>query len=139
MLRLYEHAGWEKAHDPHMWWTFDARETSPKTCPLCLSLHMTQYRGDRIDEAFPYHIHMRVNAIKAYVHPNCRCVLRWAGSTVGVWKVPMGWLKHRPKLPKIPKTVAGRPVEDVLSALQRVHRKQIVRHAPEIYREKLLK
>jgi len=101
-LQLFEHAGWDKAHDPHMWWIYDSRETSPRTCPVCLGLHGTVYRGDEVLQAFPYHVHMQVNAIKARVHPNCRCVLRWAGRSKDVLSSPLGLVKHheKPQLPR---------------------------------------
>jgi len=105
VLKLSEHAGWEKAHDAHHWWMFDARLTSPKTCEICKALDGTVYRGDGIAAAFPYHIHMAVNAIKALVHPHCRCRLRWVGRTE---KVQVRHIltrrddreRKRPQLPK---------------------------------------
>lgn len=104
MLRLLEHVGFAKAHSPLHWWIFDSRETSPKTCPLCLSLHGTHYRGDEIDGAFQHHIHLRVNAIKAMVHPHCRCLLQWTGKSEDVLEAPYGYvLKRAPKVPTIPK------------------------------------
>jgi len=65
--------------------------TSPKTCELCKALDMTDWRGDWIPTAFPYHIHERVNAIKAMVHINCRCRLRWAGRTEQIYETPLGF------------------------------------------------
>lgn len=126
MLSLYEHAGWEQAHDPHMWWIFDARETSPKTCPLCLTLHGHQFRGDGLNMAFPYHIHLRVNAIKAMVHPHCRCVLRWAGRTEQIYKTAVvgGLAKRKVKsLPQKQKVKAGR-----LSPFLKRQKKAIMRY-----------
>lgn len=135
-MQLLEHVGSERAHDPHHWWIFDARETSPVTCPLCLSLHGSHYRGDAIDFAFPYHMHMHVNAIKARAHEprdrNCRCVLRWAGRTKDILQNPYG-VSRSPKVPKIPKTLRGRPVEDVMSKSDRILRKHIVKHARETF------
>jgi len=139
MFRLLEHAGWMRAHDPHHWWVFDCRETSPKTCTLCLSLHTTHYRGDELDNAFPYHVHRHVNAIKANAHMprdrHCRCMLRWAGRTELVRPNP--YVRDRPpKVPEIPKTVARRPVEDRLTPDLMRMRKRIVKHARESYRRK---
>jgi len=135
---IFEHAGFERAHDPHHWWVYDARETSPKTCPLCLSLHGTDYRGDEIDMAFPYHIHIRVNAIKANAHAprdyHCRCLLHWAGRTKDV--LDFRWGTRKPRIPDIPKKVAGRPVEDVLTPDLRRMRKKIVKYARETWKWK---
>ncbi|MCJ7767863.1 hypothetical protein MUP79_05695 [Candidatus Bathyarchaeota archaeon] len=64
--------------------------SSPKTCELCQLLDMSDYRGDWIDFEFPYHTHMAVNAIRAMVHPNCRCVLRWAGRMEEIHTHPLG-------------------------------------------------
>lgn len=135
MLRLLEHAGSEKAHSARHWWAFNCRQTSLETCPLCLSLHMTDYRGDGIDTAFPRHIHMRVNMIKARVHPHCRCRLESAGMSKDVLTNPYGMRRPR-RIPEVPKRVAGRPVEDVLSKSQRRERKQIVKYARETWRKK---
>jgi len=52
---------------------------------------MTDWRGDWIPGMFPYHEHMDVNAIHANVHPNCRCVLRWAGRAKEIYKTPLGF------------------------------------------------
>jgi len=52
---------------------------------------MTDWRGDWIPDVFPYHTHMAINAIRAKVHPNCRCVLRWAGRTKEIYKTPLGF------------------------------------------------
>lgn len=138
MFRLLEHVGSEKAHNSHHWWIYDARETSPVTCPLCLSLHGSHYRGDEIEGAFPYHIHMRVNAIRAQAHAprdyHCRCVLRWGGRTRDVLERPYGVGKR--KVPEIPKTVRGRPVEDLLTRDLRKMRRKIVRYARETWRWK---
>jgi hypothetical protein len=41
---------------------------------------MTDWRGDWISAAFPYHEHRSADLIKANVHPNCRCYLRYAGN-----------------------------------------------------------
>lgn len=136
-MQLLEHAGSLKAHDSHSWWIFDARETSVKTCPLCLSLHGSHYRGDAIDFAFPYHMHLRVNAIRARAHEprdrNCRCVLRWAGTTKDVLESPFG-VRRPPKIHRIPKKLRGRPVEDELTKSDRNLRKHIVKHARETKR-----
>lgn len=102
MLSLSEHVGFAKAHDAHAWWIYDARMTSPKTCPVCLSLDGTHYRGDEIEAAFPYHLHMAVNRIKAKVHRFCRCVLRWAGRSRDVLSTPLG-LRKKPEKPQLRK------------------------------------
>lgn len=125
MFRLFEHAGYESAHDSHTWWIYDARVTSPRTCQVCIALDGTHYRGDEIDAAFPFHIHMRVNAVKAMVHPNCRCVLRWAGRTIDVMQAPYG-IRREPKKAVVPKKVKlGR-------SEKRLFRK-VARHARETY------
>ena len=134
MFHLSEHAGWERAHDPHMWWRYNCRESSPKTCPLCLSLHGTHYRGDELDIVFPFHIHRRVNMIKPMTHLHCRCRLEWTGRSKNVLLRPHGWLEGKRKIPEIPKTVAGRPVSDVLVPSQLRLRKKIVRYARETWR-----
>lgn len=74
-----DHQGFH--HSALDWWFFDARTTSPKTCPVCKALDGMMYRGDRIPTLFPYHTHMAVNKIRAKVHPNCRCILHWVGRT----------------------------------------------------------
>ena len=89
-------------YDEHHWWIYDPRMTSPKTCILCMALDGTHYRGDELYMAFPYHEIMHVNAIKAMVHPNCRCVLRWAGRSEDLLTSPYG-LKAKPDKPEIPK------------------------------------
>ena len=131
MFQLFEHAGFEKAHDPHTWWTYEARVTSPKTCELCIALDGTNYRGDELDLAFPYHIHLRVNAIKANTHmprdPYCRCLLRWAGRTKDVLEAPYGMRK--PRKPKIPKKVKLVPDEKRMF-------KKVAKHARETWRQK---
>jgi len=76
------------------WWRFDARMTSPKTCPICKELDGRHYRGDRIATEFPYHIIMAVNRVKAHAHmprdDNCRCVLIWLFRTEEVHEVYTG-------------------------------------------------
>ena len=130
MLRLFEHAGFEDAHSPNTWWIYDAKETSPKTCQLCLGLDGTHYRGDEIELAFPYHMHLRVNAIKTNTHmprdPHCRCVLRWAGRTKDVLQNPYGILKRKAKKPTLPKKVS-------LNKDERRMFKKVARHARETY------
>ena len=132
MLRLFEHIGSEKAHDPHAWWIFDARVTSPVTCSLCIGLDGTHYRGDEIEAAFPYHIHLRVNAIKARAHmprdPYCRCVLRWAGRSKDVLATPVG-LRKAPRKPEVPKKLGFSKDEKRMF-------KRITRHARETWRNK---
>lgn len=135
MFKLFEHAGWERAHDPHMWWVYDARITSPKTCMVCLSLDGTHYRGDAIYTAFPYHYHRTVNVIKPQVHPHCRCRLIWAGRSVDVLATPVG-LRKKPRKPEIPKFVGRRHRPIDLSPSQRRQFKTITKHAREIYRLK---
>ena len=87
---IVEHAGFERAHEPEMWWLFDARVTSPRTCKVCQALDGTHYRGDELDHAFPHHYHRTVNSIHPLVHPNCRCRLKWAGRSTDVLTYPIG-------------------------------------------------
>jgi hypothetical protein len=88
VLKVADHEGYH--HSALDWFIFDARMTSPKTCELCQLYDMTDWRGDWVPDVFPYHTHMAVNAIKAMVHPNCRCVLRWAGRTQQLYETPLG-------------------------------------------------
>lgn len=127
MFHLFEHAGFEDAHDEHHWWIYDARVTSPKTCLVCIALDGTHYRGDEIELAFPYHVHMRVNAVKAMVHPHCRCVLRWAGRTEDVMTAPYGIRRPRKK------AVIPKRVKPKLSPDQKRQFKTITKHAREVY------
>lgn len=90
VLKAADHEGYH--HRSVDWWLFDARMTSPKTCPVCKALDMMRYRGDQIPTVFPYHTHMAINKIRAWVHPNCRCVLHWVGRTEVPEKVPHWWL-----------------------------------------------
>ena len=135
MLRLSEHAGFLDAHDSHHWWIYDARVTSPRTCPFCIALDGTHYRGDELDLAFPFHIHLRVNAIKARAHmprdPHCRCMLRWAGRTIDVMPAPYGVIR-KPKKAEVPKKVKLNPDEKRMF-------KKAARHARETFRRKTLK
>jgi hypothetical protein len=85
-----DHEGFR--HSDHHWWQFDARSTSPITCELCQALHLQMFRGDRVPEIFPYHTHQKINAIRAKVHPHCRCILRWAGRTEKSYNTPLGIL-----------------------------------------------
>ena len=85
-----DHQGFH--HSPYDWWIFKARMTSPKTCEVCKVLDMRDYRGDWIPARFPYHVHMKVNRIKANVHRYCRCVLVWAGRAKAVYNSPFGLL-----------------------------------------------
>lgn len=134
MFELSEHASFE--HSSRDWWMYTPRATSGKTCLTCLSLYMTHYRGDEVELAFPYHIHVAVNKIRVMVHPNCRCVLWWTGRTEEPWERPFGWLQGKPKAPEIPTKVYGRPVEDELSPSQDYQRKQITKYAREVWRHK---
>ena len=85
-------------YSEHTWWLFDARQTSPKTCPTCQSLDGSHYRGDELPWAFPYLIDYTANKIKAKVHPNCRCLLVWVGYTKDVLSNPWATLgKEREK------------------------------------------
>ena len=87
---LVDHEGYR--HTEKHWWIFDARYSSPKTCPLCQSLNTQMFRGDVVPYVFPYHTHQAVNAIRAMVHPHCRCRLRWAGRTEKTYNTPLGIL-----------------------------------------------
>lgn len=131
-MKLFEHAGFAKAHDAHMWWIYDARVTSPKTCPVCIGLDGTHYRGDEIESAFPYHVYMRVNAIKAKVHLHCRCVLRWAGRSEDVLAAPIG-LRKKPEKPQLRKE-EREPKK--LSPSQHLLWWRITRHARETFRKR---
>jgi len=93
---------------------------------------MTDYRGDEIPLAFEYHIHVTVNKIKARVHRYCRCNLESAGMSKDILTNPYG-MRRPHRIPEIPKKVAGRPVEDVLSKSQRRERKAIVKYARETW------
>ena len=85
-----DHEGYH--HSAYDWWIFRAFMTSPKTCELCKVLDMRDYRGDWIPRRFPYHIHKRVNMIKAKVHRWCRCRLQYAGRTKRIYSSPFGFL-----------------------------------------------
>ena len=122
---IKEHAGYLEAHDPHMWWIFDANVTSPRTCPVCLALDGTHYRGDDLDSAFPYHIHLRVNAIRPMVHPNCRCMLRWAGRTEQILNAPYGLKKKKSEQPEVE-----------LTPKQRLQVNKFISFARETYADK---
>jgi len=90
---------------------------SPKTCEVCKAYDMTDWRGDWIPDEFPYHTHMAVNAIKANVHINCRCVLRWAGRTEEIYKSPLGfdvskmWQVSKPELERLSPSQLGFALE----------------------------
>jgi len=114
-------------YDEHNWWIFDSRLTSPNTCELCQALDGTHYRGDELELAFPWHVPMRVNAIRAMVHVNCRCVLRWAGASIDVLASPYG-MKQKVDRPETP--------ED-LSPSQQFGFRQVTKHAREMVSKKL--
>lgn len=57
-------------------------------------LDLRDYRGDWIPTVFPYHWHVALNKIRASVHPNCRCLLRWAGRAEGIYDSPFGFLSR---------------------------------------------
>jgi hypothetical protein len=90
---------------------------SPKTCEVCKAYDMTDWRGDWIPDEFPYHTHMAVNAIKANVHINCRCVLRWAGRTEEIYKSSLGfdvskmWQVSKPELERLSPSQLGFALE----------------------------
>ena len=115
ILKAADHEGYH--HSAYDWWIFDARMTSPKTCALCQMLDMTDWRGDWIAGAFPYHVHERVNAIKALVHPNCRCRLRWAGRAREIYESPLGfdalqtWQVSKPELDRLTPNQLGFALE----------------------------
>lgn len=88
IVKAADHEGFH--HSKFDWWIFDARMTSPKTCEVCKALDLTDWRGDWVPTQFPYHTHQAVNAIRAMVHPHCRCRLRWAGRTERVYEAPLG-------------------------------------------------
>jgi hypothetical protein len=92
-------------YSPHNWWIFDAKQTSPKTCPVCQSLEGSHYRGDEIQAAFPYHIQKTANKIKAKVHPHCRCLLVWTGYTKDVVTNPYGILKRKRERVTVPEKI----------------------------------
>jgi hypothetical protein len=119
-------------YSPHNWWIFDSRETSGKTCPVCLSLHLTHYRGDEIHAAFPYHIQVSANKMKAMVHPHCRCRLIWTGYTKDIMDNPYGILKRPAKKAELPAKVAGRQID--LSPSQAKLYKKTSKHARETFR-----
>ena len=124
-------------YDPRMWWIYDARVTSPKTCNLCINLNGTHYRGDELYLAFPYHIQIRADAIKANAHmprdPHCRCILRWAGRTEDILQNPYGILKRKPEKPKMSQDYPlGRDEKKMF--------KRTTKHARETYlRQRALK
>lgn len=121
-------------YDAHTWWLFDSRESSEKTCPVCLGLHMTHYRGDAIQSAFPYHMAYLPNKLKAKVHPHCRCLLVWTGTTKSVMDNPYGILKRPAQKAELPAKVAGKKIE--LSPSQQRLWKRTSGHAKETYRGK---
>jgi len=128
-------------YDPHVWWLYDSRVTSPRTCPVCIGLDGTHYRGDEVPLAFPYHMLLRVNVIKPMVHPNCRCLLRWAGRSEDVLEAPYGMRNPKLEKPELPRGgLAGRrlqPLEpEQLSPSQHFKWWQITRHARETFSRK---
>jgi len=125
-------------YDPHVWWIFDARVTSPRTCPVCLALDGTKYRGDELANAFPYHVVLNVNTVKPMVHPHCRCRLRWAGRSKDVLVSPYGMRNPKRKLPELPyQYTAGRRLKPLtpqkLSPSQHFKWINITRWARECY------
>lgn len=88
VLKAADHEGYH--HSAFDWWIFDARMTSPRTCEVCQALNLSDWRGDWIPSKFTYHTHESVNVIRAMVHPNCRCRLRWAGRANRVYGTPLG-------------------------------------------------
>ena len=121
-------------YSSRMWWLFDSRETSGKTCPTCLATHLNHFRGDELQSAFPYHVIQRVNRIKAKVHPHCRCVLVWTGRTKDVMQNPYGILKRPAKKAKLPDSVAGRDIS--LTPSQKRLYKRTNKFARETFRGK---
>ena len=115
-------------YDPHVWWIFDARVTSPRTCPVCLALDGTKYRGDELANAFPYHVVLNVNTVKPMVHPHCRCRLRWAGRSKDVLVSPYGIRKPK---------AGGQLEKQRLSPSQRFKWINITRWARECYKRKV--
>ena len=96
-------------YSSHMWWVFDPRETSPKTCLTCISLQGSHFRGDEIASAFPYHQQRTVNTMRAFVHQHCRCRLIWTGRTKDVLKIPYGVLDREPERAEVPKKIELSP------------------------------
>lgn len=85
-----DHEGYH--HSAFDWFIFRARMTSPKTCEVCKVLDLRDFRGDWIPHRFRYHIHRKMNQIKAKVHKHCRCDLWWAGRSERVYSSPFGFL-----------------------------------------------
>ena len=127
-------------YDPHVWWLFDSRVTSPRTCPVCIGLDGTHYRGDEVPLAFPYHLQLHVHLIKPMVHPNCRCRLVWAGRTEDVLEAPYGMKKPAYEPPQLPTPMRREdwksPGGQTLSPSQHFKWWQITRHARETFSRK---
>lgn len=85
---LVDHEGY--LHSEYDWWMLDARTSSAKTCELCQVMSGQSFRGDVIPYVFPYHTHQAINVIRAKVHLNCRCRLRWAGRMGKIYNTPLG-------------------------------------------------
>ena len=77
---------------------------------------------------------MRVNRLRAKVHPHCRCVLVWTGRTDKVQKNPYGISKREARKAELPKSVAGRDVS--LSPSQKRLYKKTSKYARETFRGK---
>jgi len=112
MLTLREQEDRTDPYSPHNWWIFDAKQTSPKTCPVCMSLDGSHYRGDELHTAFPYHIQVSANKIRAKVHINCRCNLVCTGYTKDVVTNPYGILKRKRERVTVPKKIDLSPSQN---------------------------
>jgi len=136
MLTLREQEDRTDPYNPHNWWIFDAKQTSPKTCPVCQSLDGSHYRGDELQTAFPYHIQISANKIKALIHPRCRCKLVWTGYTKDVVTNPYGILKRKRERVAVPDKVAGKKID--LSPSQSRMFKKVQKYSRETFRGRKL-